>query len=159
MTTPMRTKLVRIALSGATVAALFFGSPRPAAAVGAGACVDLTATATGPTTAVLAWGSASIPLVVKTNATFGYTLTVNIKSLTGGIVIGAKDVSIALEPTSTKGAVAAKTIGQTATATSTLPTDKTGDVITVKLSTWQPIGSPRVAISYTLVTRTSSSCK
>lgn len=159
MATQICAKMTRAALSGATVVALFCGSPWPAAAVGTGACVDPKASVSGPTTTYLAWGSASMPLVVKTNAAFGYTLTVNIKSLTGGVVISANDVSIALQTTLSKGVVTTKTIGRVASATSTLRTNETGDLINVKLSTWQPLGSPKVTISYTLVTRTAGSCK
>lgn len=125
-------------------------------AAGTGTCVGLVAKVTGPKSTVLSWGSGQIPLTVTTNASNGYKLTVKVTGVQNGIAIGVKDINITLKTSAGTGTTTSTP--PIATASSTKRTSSTGDQITVRLSTWQPLGSPTVSISYVLTPYPGTPC-
>lgn len=138
------------------VAALVSAGTPPPVLAGTGTCVGVVATATGPTSTILSWGSGKIPLTVKTNAAKGYKLTVTVTGVKNGIVIGVKDINITLATSASTGANTS--MPPVGTASATKRTSAMGDQITVKLSTWQPMGSPTVALRYVLTPYPGATC-
>jgi hypothetical protein len=92
----------------------------------------------------LAWGSASESIVVLTNSAKGYRLTARAVSLKGGIGINLADVKVELRKV--YGTARAYAVG--GSAGSTWRTDKWGDVYEIRVSVWQPFGSPVVTLAY-----------
>lgn len=156
MSSPARLLRVSRALVAPLLAAALLSGAAPAASAATSTCVALVASVTGATSTTLSWGSATIPLVVKTNAELGYRLAVTVVSVTNGTLIGIGDIGIGLTTSAAGGTVSSSP--PTAVATSPVRTPSTGDTIKVRLSTWQPLGSPTVRISYTLTPRTSTTC-
>lgn len=104
--------------------------------------VKLVAKITGNVPSVtLAWGSATFPINVLTNAAKGYRVTVTPASMTGGIGVSLADVKVSISATSgcwTSG----KQFGRDRR------TSEYGDTAWVTISVWQPIGSPKVGLVY-----------
>lgn len=92
----------------------------------------------------LAWGSASESIVVLTNSAKGYRLTARAVGLKGGVGISLADVKVELRKA--YGTARAYAVGSTAGSTGR--TDKWGDVYEIRVSVWQPIGSPVVTLAY-----------
>jgi hypothetical protein len=88
----------------------------------------------------LDWGSYTFPVVLKTNGSESY-LTVRVTGLSNGIGVGASDVRISFS------APAAYSVSGN-TVRRLHKTAKAGDVVYITVSVWQPIGSPRVSLSY-----------
>jgi len=145
-----------LALIVGLITAVGVGLTAAPVAAGTGTCVGLVAKVTGPTSTVLSWGSGKIPLVVTTNASKGYKLTVTVTGVKNGTLIGVKDINITLTSTAATGTTISTP--PTATASATMRTPLTGDRITVNLSTWQPLGSPTVTIKYSLTPYPGTPC-
>ena len=93
----------------------------------------------------LAWGSASETIVVKTKSAKGYRLTARAVNISGGIGVSLADVKVVLRKIhGTPRAYA----GPNNTAGSTWRTDKYGDIYEIRVTVWQPIGSPVVTLAY-----------
>ena len=92
----------------------------------------------------LAWGSASETIVVQTNSSKGYRLVVRAVGLKNGIGVSLTDVKVELR----KVYGATRSYASGSTAGSTGRTDKRGDVYELRVTVWQPIGSPVVTLAY-----------
>ena len=114
----------------------------PVQAGGTGVTVGEVSSITGNLpAATLNWGSVTFPVTVKTNAAKGYRLVVKATSLTNGIAVALSDVKITVQAPS----------GCWSTGNSAgrdRRTGEFGDVIYVTVSVWQPVGSPKVTLSY-----------
>jgi len=137
----------RIIVALAIALALLFVSVTGVANAGTGVSVDVKTETRGFKPKVtLAWGNSSETIVIKTNASRGYTLRVRATSLTGGIGLSLADIRV--EVRKITGTTSSFASGST--AGSTRRTDQAGDVYEVRVSTWQPFGSPIVDLAYDL---------
>jgi len=120
------------------------------ASAGTGATTLLTAEIDGKlSSATLAWGSASFPIAVKTNAALGYRVTVRAISIVNGFATTLKDVKV--EVTKIHGTARSSATGNVACSSGR--TDPS-DVYQVRVSVPLFLGSPTVKLSYDFVTYT-----
>ncbi|CAB4189222.1 hypothetical protein UFOVP1189_16 [uncultured Caudovirales phage] len=121
------------------------------ALAGTGASTLLVAQIDGKLPSVtLAWGSASFPITVKTNAALGYRVTVRATSILNGFATTLKDVKV--EVTKIRGVARSSATGSVACSTG--KTTEQGDVYQVRVSVPLFLGSPMVKLSYDFVTYT-----
>ena len=138
-------------LTGLVLGAMLM-SPQPASAGDDNGTSDTTVNVRRVTQIVgnrssvtLAWGSATFPITVKTNASGGYHVTVIPVSLTGGVGVSLANVKVSISGAKGCWRTAREFGRETRTSAS-------GDTAWVTISVWQPLGSPKVSLIYKLET-------